>query len=190
MTAPEIAAAPAASPRRRASAWFIVEGILLIVLGVVAAFLPGAAGVAGALVFGWVLALSGLFGLVSLFGSRGHAHMVWGVISALIALAVGVFILVYPLVGAVTLAIFIAAYLLIDAVALIGFGLDQRRRHGRGWVWLTVAGSVDIVLALFILAMGPLSDVLLLGYVIAIDLVIAGLALATLGWAARRSIAP
>src|SRR5579859_3215570 len=187
MTTPHIAAAPTQTSRRRVSAWFIVEGLLLIVLGALAAFLPGIAGVTGGLVFGWVLLLSGLFGLVSLFGSRGHAHAVWGGISALVALAVGLLIVVFPLIGVVTLAIFIAAYLFIDAVALIGLGMDQRRR-GRGWPWLIVAGVVDVVLALFILAMGPLSDVLLLGYVIAIDLIVAGLALVTLGWAARNSI--
>ena len=186
MTTPQAATASAAT-RRRASSWFIVEGLLLIVLGALAAWLPGAAGVAGALVFGWILVLSGLFGLVSLFGSRGHAHVVWGAVSALVALAVGLLIVVVPLIGVVTLAIFIAAYLLIDAVALIGLGVDQRRR-GRGWPWLIVAGVVDVALAVFILAMGPLSDVLLLGYVIALDLVVAGLALVTLGWAARNSI--
>jgi uncharacterized membrane protein HdeD (DUF308 family) len=188
MTTPHIAAVPTLSPRRNASAWFIVEGILLIVLGALAAFLPAVASVAAALVFGWVLILSGIFGLVALFGSREHAHIVWSVISALVALAVGILILVFPLIGVVTLAIFIAAYLLIDAVALIGLAMDQRRRQGRGWPWLIVAGVVDIALALFILAMGPLSTALLLGYVIAIDLVVAGLALVTLGWAARRTI--
>ncbi len=187
MTTPHIAAVPTGAPRRRLSAWFIVEGLLLVILGGVAAFLPGIAGVTGALVFGWVLVLSGLFGLVSLFGSRGHAHVLWGAISAMVALAVGVLIVVFPLIGVVTLAIFIAAYLFIDAVALVGLGLDQRRR-GRGWPWLIVAGAVDAVLAIVILAMEPFRDVLLLGYVIAIDLVVAGLALVTLGWAARRTI--
>ena len=179
----------ASSPlfRRKAGPWFIVEGVLLVVLALLAAALPEIAGVAGALVFGWILLLAGLFGLGSLFGERGHAHLIWGVLSALVALAAGLLILWRPLVGVVTLAIFIGAYLLIDGVATIGLAWDQRKRSGRGWPWLMVSGVIDILLALLVLAMGPRASALLLGFIIAIDLGIAGIALITLGLHARRA---
>ena len=160
---------------------------MLLVLGVLAATLPAAAGLAGALVFGWLLILSGLIGLVSYFGARDHAHGVWASLSAIVAVVVGGLIIWRPLAGAITLAILLAAYLAIDAVALVGMGLDQRHRQHRGWVLLVVSGAIDAVLAIAILAMGPLSDVLLLGFLIAIDLVVAGVALLALGFAARRA---
>jgi uncharacterized membrane protein HdeD (DUF308 family) len=172
--------------RRSAAPWFIVEGVLLIVLGGLAAALPAMAGVAGALVFGWVLVLAGVFGLGSVLGARRHAHLAFSIISALVALAVGLLILWQPLIGAVTLAIFIAAYLLVDGVALIGLAWDQRGRGARGWGWLLVSGVVDVLLAILVLALGPLSSAVLLGFIIAIDLAIAGLALITLGLHARR----
>jgi uncharacterized membrane protein HdeD (DUF308 family) len=181
------AAATPLRPRRSAAPWFIVEGALLIILGGLAAALPGVAGVAGALVFGWVLVLAGVFGLASVLGARGQAHMLFSAISALVALAVGLLIVWRPLIGAVTLAIFIGAYLLLDGFALIGLAWDQRRRHARGWPWLMVSGVVDLVLAILVLAMGPLSSVLLLGFIIAIDLALAGIALVTLGLHARRA---
>ena len=185
MTAPP---APLRPPphRRLAAPWFIVEGVLLIVLGVLAAALPGLAGVAGALVFGWVLIMAGVFGLVAIFGSRHHAHQVLGVISALVALAAGALIVWSPLVGAVTLALFIAAYLLIDGAALIGLAFDQRRR-GPGWPWLIVSGVLDIALGLVILALGARADATLLGFLIALDLIVAGIALVSLGLHARRA---
>ncbi len=181
------AAATPALPRRLAAPWFIVEGVLLIVLGGLAAALPEIAGVAGALVFGWVLVLAGIFGIGSLLGARRHAHIVLSIISALVALVIGALIVWRPLIGAVTLAIFIGAYLLVDGVALIGLGWDQRRRAARGWGWLMASGVVDLVLAIVVLAMGPLSSVLLLGFIIAIDLAVAGIALITLGVHARRT---
>jgi uncharacterized membrane protein HdeD (DUF308 family) len=182
------AAATPATPllRRSAAPWFIVEGVLLIVLGGLAAALPAMAGVAGALVFGWVLVLAGVFGLGSVLGARRHAHLAFSIISALVALAVGLLILWQPLIGAVTLAIFIAAYLLVDGVALIGLAWDQRKRAARGWAWLMVSGVVDVLLAILVLALGPVSSAVLLGFIIAIDLAIAGLALITLGLHARR----
>jgi uncharacterized membrane protein HdeD (DUF308 family) len=184
MTVPPIPLDPA--DRRRAAPWFIVEGGLLIVLGVVAAILPGLAGVTAAAVFGWVLILSGIFGLTSLMGSRRHAHLIWSIVSGVVALVVGALIVWLPLVGAVTLALFIAAYLLVDGLVLIGLGWDQRKRGGRRWPWLMVSGVVDVALAVLIAALGPLSDTILLGFVIALDLIVAGIALMALGLAARH----
>lgn len=179
--------APALPHRRTAAPWFIVEGVLLIVLGVAAAALPGLAGVAGAIVFGWVLVLAGVFGLVTVLGSRHHAHLIFSIVSGVVALLVGLLIVWRPLIGAITLAIFIAAYLLIDGAALIGLALDQRKRGGRRWGWLLVAGVVDVILGLVILAMGPLGDSVLLGIIIALDLIVAGVAMVMLGLAARRA---
>jgi uncharacterized membrane protein HdeD (DUF308 family) len=187
MTVPT--APPRPPPHRRLAApWFVVEGVLLIVLGVLAAALPGLAGVAGALVFGWVLIMAGLFGLAATFGARHHAHQVLGVVSALVALAAGVLIVWSPLVGAVTLALFIAAYLLIDGTALIGLGMDQRKRAARGWPWLIVSGVLDFALGLIILALGARADATLLGFLIALDLIVAGIALAAIGLHARRAV--
>ena len=180
-------AAGALRVRRSAAPWFIVEGVLLLVLAALAAALPGLAGITGALVFGWVLVLAGLFGLVALIGARRHAHPLLSAISALAALAVGALIVWNPLIGAVTLAIFIAAYLFIDGLALIGLAWDQRRRGARGWPWLIASGVVDLVLAVAILAMGPAASALLLGFIIALDLLLAGIALVTIGLHARRA---
>jgi len=175
-----------ATARRKAAPWFIVEGVLLILLGIVAAVLPVLAGVAAALVFGWVLILSGIFGIVSLFGARAHTHVVWGAISSLVAVAVGVLVVIFPLSGAVALAIFIAAYLFIDATAMTGLAMDQRKRGGAAWIWLLLAAVASVALAIFVLILGPRSDALVVGVIVAIDLIVGGLALITLGWAARR----
>jgi uncharacterized membrane protein HdeD (DUF308 family) len=183
MTAPDLPA----SDRHKAAPWFIGEGVGLIVLAALAVVAPILAGVTGALLFGWLLTLSGVVGFVSLLGSQRHTHQLWSALSALVALMAGGLILWRPIFGAAALAIFIAAYLLLDAVALIGMGLDQRHRHAKGWVWLIVSGAVDVLLAGFIVALGPLSDTVLLGYVIAFDLLVGGIALFTLGLAARKA---
>ena len=174
--------------RHRAAPWFIAEGVLLIVLGIVAAALPGLAGAAGAAVFGWVLILAGLFGLTSLIGSRDHAHLLWSIVSGVVALVIGALIVWAPLIGAVTLALFIAVYLLLDGLALAGLAWDQRKRSGARWAWLMVAGVLDVLLAMLIVALGPLSDAVLLGFVIAIDLIVAGIALTGMGLAARKTV--
>ncbi len=93
----------------------------------------------------------------------------------------------YPsVVGAAALAFVIALYLLLDGVALIGLAWDQRKRMGRRWPWLMLSGVLDLLLAGLIAALGPLSDAVLLGFIIALDLIVAGIALTGMGLAARR----
>jgi uncharacterized membrane protein HdeD (DUF308 family) len=188
MTAPDPLAGLGPGDRRRAAPWFIGEGIVLVVLGLAAAALPGIAGLAGVIVFGWVLLAVGIAGFLIMLASRDHAHWLWTTLSALTALVTGALVLWSPIVGIIALATLIAAYLLIDAVALIGMGLDQRKLGAKGWVWLVVSGGVDVLLAAFILALRPAGDAHLMGFIIAFDLFIAGLALITLGWMSRKPV--
>jgi uncharacterized membrane protein HdeD (DUF308 family) len=166
--------------------WFIIEGGLFVLLGVLAAALPVFAGIAGALVFGWVLFLSGVLGLVGAFASRGQAHPVWRVVSALIALAAGILVLWAPLTGVLSLALLIAAYLVLTAISSFAMAFDHRRRSTLGWIWLIVSGVVGLVLAGLILFLHPLADAALIGFVIAINLILGGMALVGLGMANRR----
>ena len=187
MTANAISAAR--PERRKVAPWFIAEGVLFIVLGVLAAALPGVAGLAAALVFGWALILCGVLGVIGLFGSRAHAHPVWRLISALVALAAGVLVLWRPIAGAGVLALFVAAYFAVHGVAAIGLGLDQRKRSARGWGWLIASGVIDLVLAAVIIALGPLARLVLVGFLVGLDLMVSGVAHLMLGLAARRAAA-
>jgi uncharacterized membrane protein HdeD (DUF308 family) len=176
----------AAAPGK-AGVWFIVEGVLLILLGVLAAALPAFAGLAAGLTFGWVLVACGVLGFVGLIAARGGAHPVWSVISALVALVAGALVVWSPLAGVLGLALLIAAYLIVDGAASIAQAFDQRRRTRRGWGWLIASGVISLVLAGFIVFLRPVGDAVLVGIVVAVDLIFGGIALAGLGFAARRS---
>ncbi|HSC61732.1 MAG TPA: DUF308 domain-containing protein, partial [Rhizomicrobium sp.] len=51
---------------------FFFEGVVLVVLGIVALILPPLASIAVAIMFGWVLFLGGAFGLITTLVGR-HA---------------------------------------------------------------------------------------------------------------------
>jgi uncharacterized membrane protein HdeD (DUF308 family) len=162
------------------SPWLTIEAIALIVLGLAALFAPILAGVAVALCLGVILTAAGLIGLVSAFAGRGHAHPGWSVISAILALVVGLFLLFIPLAGAVVLSLVIGAYLILDGVTLIGLALDHRKRGDRRWGWLLAAGIGDIILALIILTLSAFGAAALIGVIVGIDLILAGVALLAL----------
>ena len=136
-----------ATPR---SPVLIAEAVLLILLGIGAIVLPLAAGLAISLVVGIVLLISGAIGLFSAFSGGAHVHRGWSVLSALIALVVGLLILFNPLVGAAALTLLIGVYLLLDGISLIGLAVDQRKRGVKRWGLLVVSGLIDLVLAVAI----------------------------------------
>ncbi len=165
-------------PRSRSpSSWLTIEAVGLIVLGVLAIAFPLFTGVAVAIFFGWLLMIVGLLGLVSAFAGRDHAHLGWSVASAVIAMLAGLLLLLHPLFAVVALTLLLAAYLLFDGVALIGLGLDQRRRGARSWRWPVGSGAVDILLAILIVSLSGAASAVLIGVIIGIDLIVAGVGL-------------
>jgi len=159
------------------SPWLTIEGVALVVLGVLALIAPLAAGVAAAVMIGWILILSGIIGLISAFSGRLHAHREWGVLSAAIALIIGLLILINPIVAAVGVTILLGAYLFVDGVALLGLAFDQRKRAANRWVWLAASGVLDLILAVVLLTLNPAGATFLIGLIIGLDLIAAGAAL-------------
>jgi uncharacterized membrane protein HdeD (DUF308 family) len=162
------------------SPWLTVEGVLLILLGLAALLMPMMAGLAATLVFAWILILSGMIGLISAFAGRAHSHLGWSLASAIVGLAIGVTLFVYPLAGAVLLTLVIAAYLFLDGIALIGISLDHRKRQAGPWAWLLASGLIDLLLAAVIMFMSAIGSVVLIGVVVGLSLMIAGIALLAL----------
>src|ERR1700754_5003548 len=75
---------------------FLIEGILLVVLGLVAIVVPAFASLAITIFLGWLFLVSGAFGLAMTFWERHLPGFWWSLLSALLALAAGVALLARP----------------------------------------------------------------------------------------------
>ena len=166
-----MAVAPARSP------FLTLEAVLLIVLGAAALILPLFAGLFIGTIIGVVLLISGGLGLLSAFSGGVHVHRGWSILSAVIALLFGFLILFDPIAGAVGLTLLIGAYLLLDGVSLIGLALDQRKRGSSRWALLLGSGIVDLVLAVLIVLLSGVGSAVVVGVILGIDLIAAGIAL-------------
>ena len=80
---------------------FLIEGIVLFLLGLFAIVVPNVATIAVEVLIGWVLLLSGVVGLISTFRMRSAPGFGWSLLSAVIAIAAGVILLAWPLSGVV-----------------------------------------------------------------------------------------
>ena len=75
------------------STLFLVEGIVLVVLGLLAILVPQIASLAGELLVGWLLLISGAVGLFTTFQAKSSPGFWWALISAVIAIIAGVGVL-------------------------------------------------------------------------------------------------
>jgi uncharacterized membrane protein HdeD (DUF308 family) len=68
---------------------FLIEGILLAVLGLAAIVLPQLAGLAVTIMLGWLFLIMGISGLVMTFWAREMPGFWWSLISAALAVLAG-----------------------------------------------------------------------------------------------------
>ena len=168
---------------------FLIEGIVLLILGLFAIVIPVVATIAVAVFIGWVLLVSGVVGLISTFRMRNAPGFGWSLLSAVIAIAAGVILLAWPLSGVLSLTLILTAFLTIEGVASIMMALTHRHGFSARWALLLVSGLVDLFLAALILLNLPGTAAWAIGLLVGINLVFGGSALISMALQAR-SLAP
>lgn len=183
---PDLKAALTQSIRRH---WrlLLVEGIILVVLGFGAIFVPPIAGLAATIFLGWLFLVGGFVGLVATLAARQAPGFWWAVLSAVVALVAGGVLLWNPLQGLVTLTYVLIAYFFVDGVLMIALAFAHRRELSGRWEWLMLNGAIDIVLAIIILAGLPGAFAWALGLLVGIDLVFGGASLIAMALSARSA---
>jgi uncharacterized membrane protein HdeD (DUF308 family) len=166
---------------------FLVEGIVLAVLGVAAMIVPPLAGLAVTIFLGWMFLVSGIAGLVVTIWARGMPGFWWSLISAALAVLAGGILLARPSQGLFTLTVVVGVYFVAEGVATIMYALEHRRELSGRWSWLLVAGLMDILIAFFIISGLPGSAEWAIGLLVGINLLFGGATLIGMALAARNS---
>jgi uncharacterized membrane protein HdeD (DUF308 family) len=166
---------------------FLVEGVVLLVLGASAIALPVLATVAFTIILGWLFLVSGVVGLFTTIWMRGAPGFWWSLLSAALGIVVGLLLLASPLRGAVSLTLVLVAFFVIEGVATIMFALDHKRELSGRWAWMLVSGIIDLVLAVMIFAGLPSSAAWAIGLLVGINMVFGGAALIALSLDARKA---
>ena len=89
---------------------FLVEGIVLAILGLLAAVLPLATGFAITILFGWLFLSSGIVGSITTFAMRRAPGFWWSLLSAILGIAAGAWLLVQPALGLASLTYLLIAF--------------------------------------------------------------------------------
>jgi uncharacterized membrane protein HdeD (DUF308 family) len=166
---------------------FLVEGILLVILGLAAIIVPPLASLAVTIFLGWLFLISGIAGLVLTFWARQMPGFWWSLISAVLAVLAGIILLARPLQGVLTLTIVVGAYFLAEGVTTIMYALEHRRELSERWSWMLVSGILDILIAGIIIAGLPGSAEWAIGLLVGINLLFGGASLIGVALAARQT---
>jgi uncharacterized membrane protein HdeD (DUF308 family) len=165
---------------------FLAEGIILLLLGIIAIIVPPLASLAVTILIGWLFLISGIAGLVMTFMAKHAPGFWWSLLSAVIAIVAGGVLLWSPVQGVLSLTFILIAFFLIDGVLSIVLSIEHRRQLAGRWVWILLSGIVDLVIAGIIYAGLPGTAAWAIGLLVGIDLVFAGVALIMVALAARR----
>ena len=164
---------------------FLIEGIILVILGMIAIAVPWFATLWFTIVIGWLFLISGVFGLFTTFSMRNAPGFWWSLISAIIGIAAGVALLAQPVIGALSLTYVLIAFFVIEGIVTIMYAIDHRAQLSGRWGLMLASGVVDLLLAGMILASLPSSALWALGLLVGINMVFGGVAMIGMAYAAR-----
>jgi uncharacterized membrane protein HdeD (DUF308 family) len=166
---------------------FLVEGIILVLLGIAALLLPLIAGLAVAILFGWLFLALGVVGLLTTFSMRHAPGFVWSLISAVLTIALGLALLIFPGIGLISLTYLLIAFFIVEGIVTIMYALEHKRELTARWGWMLLSGVVDLVVAVLILLGLPGSFAWALGVIVGINLLFGGASMVAMALAAREA---
>lgn len=161
---------------------FLIQAIFMVVGGAAAIVYPLVTTFALSLFLGWILIASGIVQAIGLFAA-GRAPNFWlSLISAALAIVVGVILVRNPALAVGTLALLLVVYFMVEGVAKIAFSLTVRPL--RNWGLVLLSGVLGIAIGVYLM-FNPVLTLWVLGLLVGFHLMAEGLALAWLVWKSR-----
>lgn len=168
----------------KAKSSMMVWGIVMLIGGIAAIALPWASGIGVVIVVGWVLILAAVSHLVLAFHTHSVGGFLWQILLCLIYGVAGVFMLMNPLAGLVTLTLVLAVFLLMEAVLETALYFQVRGKINAGWVLFDAI--VTLILAILVWSQWPSSALWFIGTLVGISLIFSGISRMNLASAIGR----
>ncbi len=161
------------------------EGVILVLLGVGAVFVPFWLGVT---IVVWLILVAGITGLITTLVMWHVPGFWWSLASAFLAIAIPSIMIAMPAEFAiVAFPLLLMSFLVLEGILTILFALDHWRDFSARWGWMLASGIVDLALAAFIVIGLPSTASWSLGLVLAVNLVFGGGAMIAMALAGRRA---
>ncbi|HTP46130.1 MAG TPA: HdeD family acid-resistance protein [Casimicrobiaceae bacterium] len=164
---------------------FLFQGVIMLILGVLAVAAPAIATMAVDIYVGWLFMFSGIVGLVAIFSARNIPAFLWSLLTAALSVVVGVLLVWKPVEGALSLTLVLTAFFVVEGIFQIVASVGYRDVMRGSWGWMLVSGIADLVLAAIIILGWPTTAVWALGLIVGINLLTSGWAIVMAALAGR-----
>jgi uncharacterized membrane protein HdeD (DUF308 family) len=174
---------------RRSWKWLMIAGMVAIAAGVLAILLPLASSIAVSTLLGVLfLFQSGALIVDAVAVTRYAGRMALRILFAVLYAFAGVYLLVAPLSGTITLTLVVGVLFLVEGGFRIAAALADRRVPARGWQ--VGAGMLTVILGVLIVATWPSSSEWVIGTLVGINLLFWGWNLVALAMVGRAATEP
>jgi len=167
----------------KSSVLMLAIGALSLLGGIIALLNPLAATLTAELLTGYLFLGIGVLMLLSIFADDNWGSRLLSLVLGAAILAIGVNLVSNPLQGVLQLTVVVACLMLFIGVLRIVFAFRMPTAGLK--IMLILAGIVSLVLGGMILMSFPFSAAVVLGILLAIELISNGISLIVLGLAAR-----
>jgi uncharacterized membrane protein HdeD (DUF308 family) len=157
-----------------ARSWKVLMGvgIAAIVVGCIAILVPAVAAVGTAIFIGWILLVVGGFMIAAAFSAHSVGSVVWRLLWAILTVIVGVWLIVEPHNGTLTLTLVLGIYFLLMGITRITVAFLGRGQPNAGLIGLS--GVCGLLIGILVLVKFPSSADWAIGLLVGIDLIFAG----------------
>jgi uncharacterized membrane protein HdeD (DUF308 family) len=168
----------------RKNAWlFIIQGVLMTVVGIAAIAYPLMTSVAVVVFLGWMLIVVGVVQGISLISAREAPHFWLQLVSVALACIIGAMMVSRPEAGLLALTLLVVVYFMVEGISKIVLALTVRPLPN--WGWVLASGLLGVALSFYLWADMPITAAWLLGLLLGINLISEGVSLVVLAWQAR-----
>jgi uncharacterized membrane protein HdeD (DUF308 family) len=173
---------------KRHSLWYLLQGGLMILGGILALAYPVITSVAVVTLLGWVLIVSGIVQGLSIIGARNVPHFWLQAISVGLSVIVGLLFLSNPAGEVGTISLLLIVFFVVEGIAKIIFALTIRPFPN--WGWVLASGVLGVVVAFILWASLPGTALWVLGLLLGLQLIGEGAAIGYLAWEVRTDGRP
>ena len=167
--------------------WFLILGVVLIVIGTIAIGSAELMTMVSVLLFGWLLIFAGLFEIIHGFARRAWGGFFINLMGGLLYGVTGLLMVSHPGIAAITLTLMIALLLIVAGTFRI-FVAFSTPIHHRGWLILN--GAISVILGFCIMSSWPVSGLWVIGLFLGIDMIFDGWTEVMLALSSGRSGGP
>ncbi len=162
-----------------------VLGLFVFLLGVLCLIAAGFTALASVLLFGGLLVVAGVVEIIHAFRRRGTGQFLLYLLGGVLSLVVGALFLFRPLEGIAALALLLAAYFFATGIFRAVTSVVDRYE---GWGFDLFGGLVSVLLGVILMWQWPAASLLLVGVLVAVQLMVNGAALMAGSLALRQGL--